>query len=537
MASSPDPGLALEPWIEPVPVRRRDEFRRFLRTVGWLVGGPYRFQPGRLLLLNVIESIASVAAAVATILLVLFIRTIYTGAPLGPTGLSFENPRSPVVVGGVTAGLVAVAAGAAWTVYFIRRALAEASMAYARRLRELAVALLLSPSAAGWQAVSTERNPSAATTKVIVSRLRSATVAVADSLGAGPAVAVLCFSVGLMATIDALALLPVIAIAILFFLLAESVNRRVQELTISYDDRVPKTRERFEQRLETLANGGSDGAVSFARVDTDDRLFHERLLSIERLRAYSLLSSAVLLAALITYFTAFRSDEVEIASIVVYLFAARYAMAALQRVSRALVQVSRRLEDIRALHALLFDVEDVRTSKVNEPDAPLEGVNLNLPNGMVLGVDRKRPLLLLLNRPATEARVEAALTALDAANSMDASQGSLVSMARIAFSNDVVASTDVLSTAPVRAIVSEDPVAVAQERRHAVTFIIHHKPKLVLAQRVLKNEELFSGWLLIRDGDLAAGGTIEAAHEQRDLLRSLHRPHKATTPPREHSAR
>ena len=489
----------------------------------WLSGSTIRRHPLKMLAIVAAQVFGAIGTAVGTLAVIFYIRAAIGDGTLGRIDIRIESAAEPSTAAVFLLSLIAVISGAALAIWLSEREIAELALEHASRLRSMIVELITDPLSQNWFGTIDHNRPAMGLHQTMVSRVRSATVALTELLALGPSLVILVLSLGVMVIIDPIATLLALPVAALFGVIGERVNREVQELTALYDARQVTSRELLLDQIDDLSEGiiGGD-ELSFSRTVSDDRLFHKRQLANTKLRLLSLVNSAFIFALIVAYFVIVRGvDTLSIEIIIAYTFAVRFAAQAVQQIIKALAQVSRRFEDIEVVSQFLARIDEHRIANLDRDVAseiPTE-IELGAIGSYIPTVNMSKPALILSSQPVDERHALSLLEAVEgAANDPDLD---LVSRARVFEVEPENPVPDMLATEPVRVIITDDPIPVLQERRRAYTFIAHNRPRLVLGARVRAADEQFGCVLVIKDGKIAWAGSVQDAATAQDHIRQL----------------
>ncbi len=496
----------------------------------WLAEGVVRRNPLRMALISLAALAGAFGTAFGTLAVIFYLRAAAGDGSLGPFAIEIGDPTDPITAGTFLIGLVIVVCIAAWAVWWSDRAIAELARKQAARIRTMIVSLLGDPASAGWQSAVEHRRPAQLLYQAMVARVRSSTIAITEILGLGPAILTLVVSLIVMVVIDPFATFLALPIAGLFGVIGERINREVASLTQTYDGRLERTRDQLVEQLEDLSEGyiGAD-EVSFSRADTDDSLFHDRQLASTKLQALSLVNGAFMFAVIAAYFILVDGiEDFSIELLIAYTFAVRFAARSVQQTFRAMVQVSRRLEEIRTVHTFIATVDAhryERTIRAETADELPTTLSIDVGHGSTWTIDRKRPMLVLINRPPDDSEAWTVLHVVETAAATDGLD--LIGSARIVEVTEDNPVPDMLASEPVRVIVTDDPSPLVSESRQAFTFIVHNRPKLVLAKATQDLADRFGGVLVIVGDEIVWSGTVAQAKPRADHIRDLLKPRNA----------
>ena len=503
-----------------------DQSSRMIAGIRWLLSGPFRIWRRRLVVVSLVHLLTSLVVGLSTLALFLFLRAAFTDGEVNRFALDLGDLTSDSRVLAILGIIVAAACVSGYALFQTDRIISDISGEYATRIRKLLLELLGSEQGIMW--ISQDPRNSSRFQRVLQIQVRSASVAMASVLGIGQSIAIGFVAIGIAATIDWLATLIILPFFAVFAAVSQRLAVNSQMRADDLDQRVDRTRTQLSAQIDELATGELDqNEISLARIETDDRLFHEVLRTPAIQRTAGTLSAVFLFGTLIIYFVIVRDrDDFELITIIIYSFAARFAVASLQQVFRALTQVSRRLRDIEDIHSLIAKIDALRVDadiKHTETIDAYNSVGLVLPDlDKVIEFNRSKPLLVLFSHKPDLNAVEGLMSSLSKSSSPDVD---FTRSLRVVF-EDESTGTDLVSMAEVRAIEASGMDQLNEAQRPAFLVVFSHLPRLLVHKRNKSYCDTTSGYLIVQRGKVVDAGELHEAIGDTDRVRSLHRPNR-----------
>ena len=489
----------------------------------WLAGSTYRLHPLQLVGIAIAQVVGAVGTALGTIAVFFYIRAAVGDGTLGQLNIQIESAGEPATAVLFLVSVVVIIIVAAGSLWLSEKAIAGLARDHAERLRSMILELLADPLSKDWQDAVGYRRPTIELQQTLIARVRSMTVALTNLLALGPAIVVLALSLIVMFIIDPVAALLLLPFTVLFALIGERVNRRVQSLTAQYEGRQERSREVLAYHLDDFFTGHtSRKELSLARASSDDGLFHDRLLASAALRFLNIITSALLFALTAGFFIIVRGVEnLSLEIIIVYIFAIRFATQSAQQINKALAQVSRRYEDIEAVNRFVATIDEYRAkqdSLLAHHGMPKQ-LHIGDSSDMGVTVEKHDVALVLSAEPVTEDSAAATLRMLIASSHVPGLD--LTDQVRVFSPSDGNGSIDVLGSAQIRVIISDDPIEPVPPKLNTFTFVIHHRPKLLLASTVQEASDRLGPAFVVRNGEIVWAGSVKAAGASSEKIRKL----------------
>lgn len=489
----------------------------------WLAGSTYRLNPLKIIAISLAQVLGALGTAVGTLAVLIYIRAAAGDGSLGRINIQIESAAEPATAGLFLVSVLIIIIVAAGSLWLSEKAMAVLTRDHAERLRVMILELLADPHSKDWQDTVGFQRPATELQQVLVSRIRSMTVALTDVIALGPASLVLITSLIIMFIIDPIAALLLLPFSALFGILSERTNKQIQGITAQYERRQERTREALANNLEDFFSGHTGHEeLSMARVSTDDRLFHDRQLATVGLRLLTIVSTALLFVLTAAVFILFRGVEsLSIEIIIAYIYAIRFATRSAQQINKALTQVSRRHVDIEAVQSFIASIDDHRAEQANviaRSDIP-HRLDIGEGSPIAATVARSDVALVLSAEPVTEESAAAALRSLVASSQVPGLD--LTNQVRIFSPDDGKRSIDILGSAQIRVIISDDPLQAIPPKRNTYTFVMHNRPKLLLAKTVKGASDQLGPAFVIRGGKIVWAGSVEEAGRASQEIRNL----------------
>lgn len=494
-----------------------------LRTSRWLAGSTVRRNRLRMIVIVLTQVFGAAGTALGTLAVIFYIRAAIGDGTLGRLNIQIEGADEPGRAALFLTALLALICVSAFALWFGEKQINQLALSHAKRLRAMITKLLDDPLSSGWSAALGHERPASYTQQVIVTRIRSSMIAMGEVLAVGPSIVLLLVSLTVMVAIDPFATLIALPVSALFGVIAERVNRDIQELTSNYESRQATSRDLVVDQIDDLAEGyiGADD-VSYSRSDMDDQLFFDRQLVSRKLQLLSIVNGAFVFALVVAYFIIVRGVEtLSIELVIGYIFAIRFAVRSVQQLFRALVQVSRRSSDIAAVQGLISVVDSHRAMNALRRATPevLDEFKICLGH-REFTINKRQPVLIVSSNSPDEQHARAVLRVIESFVEnvdLDLAQSARV----VTTTDDDVQVPDMLATEHVRVIISDNPTMLLDEDRYAFTFVLHNRPKLALAAVVQRRADEFGTVLVVRDGQIVWAGSLYEAQADDAHIRSL----------------
>ena len=502
--------------------------RDVIAAAKWLCGSTVRTHRLKMILISVAQVFGAAGTALGTIAVLFYIRAAAGDGTFGRINFRIESAAEPATAIVFLTGVLAIILAAAFSMWRSERAIADLALDHASHLRSMILKLIDSPLSANWQDRSGFRRPEIEVQQVLVGRTRSMTVALTDVLALVPSFAVLIFSVSIALFIDSLAALLLLPFVIVFAMVSERLNRRIQTLTATFEGRQERTRIAMAAQLKDLFAGQRTyDEVSTTRVSSDDRLFHDRQLETTKLKLLGIVNSAILFALTAAFFIIFRGVEnLAIEEIIAYIFAIRFAARSGEQILKALAQVSRRYEDILSVSDFIAQLDEVRLRNVGRHHSAVVPEEFTIRvNDTPLTITRGKAVIILCGRPVTEEYARSVLRLL--ADASDHPGLDLATGCRVMLGDNVEHHHDILADSSVRVVVTDSPANFTQHAPREFTFIMHNRPKVLLGAQARLAADSFGLGLVIGNGAIAWAGPISAVQQSDQHIRELLRADKA----------
>lgn len=504
------------------PKAEQLRFNTVLSAARWLAGSTFRRHPIRIAVVAIAQVFGALGTALGTVAVFFYIRAAVGDGTLGRINIEIETASEPGTASIFLISVMAVILLAAGAVWQSEKALAELARRQASVLREMLLQLIDDPLSKNWQDQAGFRRPTIELQQILIQRVRSMTIALTDVLSLAPALAVLLFSLGVALYIDALAALILLPFIAGFGLVSERINRRVQTLTATYESRQQRTRDIMAEQLDDLFTGRiAHEEVSLSRPFADDGLFHDRQLQTTKLRLLGLVSGAVLFALTAAFFIIFRGVEnLSVEAIIAYIYAIRFATRSAEQILKALAQVSRRFEDMSAVSGFLEKMDRHRSENLNQRQTQPFTTSLTICHEQKCSEVRMgEPVIVLSDEPVDEKSAFRVLRILS--KSADQSSVDLTEGARIIRFESDTPTHDVLGETSVRVLITDDPLIQSERDDKVFTFVMHNRPKVLLAGRVKASADDFGPAFVIQGGRIAWTGSVTEASEDSERIREL----------------
>ncbi len=477
-----------------------------------------------MILISAAQVFGAVGTALGTIAVIFYIRAAVGDGTLGRLDIQIESAAEPTTAVIFLTSVVVIIFLAALSIWLSDKAIASLARQHADRLRSMILRLIADPQSENWQDRLGYSRPARELQQILIQRTRSMTVALREVLALGPSFAVLALSLAVALFLDPLAALLLLPFIVVFGIAGERMNRRVQSLTATYETRQERSREVIGGQLEELiSNRLRPEQVSLSRASTDDGLFHDRQLESTKLQLLALGNSALLFALTAAFFIIFRGVEtLTIERIIIYIFAIRFATSSVRQIVKALAQVSRRFEDIEAIGLLIenLDLQRIENSGRPKPDRPFpEELVIDSPRANGIRIAKGSPVLVLSAEPVTSEQAARLLRTLSAAS--DRPEVDLCQDARFLVAEPGQTPTDILGSANVRVIISDDPSIDQREIYDGFTFFMHHRPKLLLGVRAQRAAQELGPAFVVKRGEVVWAGSVLDAKNADEHLRGL----------------
>lgn len=470
----------------------------------------------------VAQVFGAVGTALGTIAVLFYIRAAIGDGTLGRLNIEIESAAEPGTAVLFLTSIIAVILAASFSIWISERAITDLAVQQASRLRQMILKLIDDPLSENWQERAGFRRAEVEVQQVFVSRIRSLTVALTDVLSLAPAFAVLTFAASVAVIIDPLAALILLPFIVVFAVISERLNRRIQSLTATFEGRQERTRLAMAEQLNDLFNKRrTHEQVSMTRVSTDDHLFHDRQLESTKLRLLGVVNGAFLFALTAAFFIIFRGVEsLAIERIIAYIFAIRFAARSGEQILKAMAQVSRRYEDIQSVSHLIATIDEVRVQNAQRKEhKELPDELIVSSNGSELTIVKGKPVVVLSKRPVTDHHAESLLRVIAGASGHP--DLDLSSNLRITTEGDTAPRYDILADPSVRVIISDSPVGIDSIKGTEFTFLMHNRPKVLLSAETRSAAENLGPALVIQDGKITWAGSITAAEKADEHIRTL----------------
>lgn len=489
----------------------------------WLAGSTYRRHPIRMLFIVLGQLIGAVGTAVGTIAVLFYIRAAIGDGTLGRVDIQIESAAETGTTSIFLVSVVAVILVAVTSSWWSEKAITDLARRHATSVRAMILALVDDPLSSNWEDAAGFSRPRVETQQVLVSRIRSMTVALTDVLALVPAFAVLVCAVSVAILIDPLAALLLLPFITIFGLISERLNRRVRSLTADYEGNQEQTRAEVAEQLDDLfAERTTHDQLSLSKVAADDALFHERSLVSTKLRLLGIVNGAILFALTAAFFIIFRGvDNLSIEGIIAYIYSVRFATRSLEQIIKAMAQVSRRFQDITSVSEFIkvLDGQRLKNSEALRK-ASLVPEHLTITGrDSASTISRGKPIIVVSDSRVSEDHARDLLRILGAAS--DQPETDLAEIARFADVEAGPAKDDAADEALVSVIVSEDPSHHHMYDSRSFTFVMHHKPRVLLGRKTRDVANEFGPAFVISNGEITWTGSIDAAREADAHIREL----------------
>ncbi len=497
--------------------------RSLMAASRWLGGSTYRNHPFRMALIAAAQVFGAVGTALGTLAVIFYIRAAVGDGTLGRINIRIESAAEPTTAAIFLVTVLVVIFVAAFAIWLSERAVADLAREQASHLRELILHLIEDPLADAWQDRTGFKRPAFEVQQILVGRIRSMTIALTNILALGPSITVLVVALAVTLAVDALAALLLLPFIVFFGFISQRLTRRIQTLTAHYERRQERTRDLLADQLDDLFTDHiSQSELSMARVEAEDELFHDRQLESTKLRLLGIVSSALLFALTAAFFIIIRGAEnLTIEQIIVYIFAIRFATRAAEQIFKTFAQVSRRFEDIEAVSGLisLLDAQRLDNLKKSEVAETPRTLAIQVGAAEPVHISMGKPVIVLSGQPVTEEHAAALLRTLTSASTTP--EVDLTEDVRIVSPMPGQALTDIMGTSPVRVIISDEPDIAGVQLKRTFTFIMHHRPKVLLGPKARHVADGFGPAFVIHAGQISWAGTISEANARAEAIRDL----------------
>ena len=497
--------------------------RSLIAASRWLGGSTYRNRPFRMAMIATAQVFGAVGTAVGTLAVIFYIRAAVGDGTLGRINIRIESAAEPATAAIFLVSVLVVIFLAALAIWLSERAVADLAREQASKLRQVILHMIEDPLAEAWQDRTGFKRPAFEVQQILVGRIRSMTIALTHILALGPSITVLLAALAVTLVVDALAALLLLPFIVLFGFISQQLTRRIQTLTAHYERRQERTRDLLADQLDDLFSKHIDQSeLSMARVEAEDELFHDRQLESTKLRLLGIVSSALLFALTAAFFIMIRGTEnLTIEQIIVYIFAIRFATRAVEQIFKTFAQVSRRFEDIEAVSGLIALLDAQRLDNLTKSEIESIPRTLEIHVGVAepVLISMGQPVIVLSGQPVTEEHATALLRTLVAASTTP--DVDLAELARTVSPMPGQALTDVLGSSPVRVIIADEPDIEGVQLKRTFTFIMHHRPKVLLGPKARQGTDSLGPAFVIHTGQISWAGTVSEANASADEIRDL----------------